>query len=297
MWSWLRGSLIVLPCLLAGPARAVNPALMPGDAFFHSTLTAESLESFGDKGIGLEYVYPPGSMAFCGYAGFERLEVVGDTAAISESVKAVYRALRRDFELELRVDSAGKQKELNGFDLFVYPKEVRWSRSTVVGLKYNEDWASLPPEAAEGGSSRSRMPGAKAEARYTTFVEGAPAVLLDWQHGEKVPALGVRYSSGLAWGVPGSRLEAAATIDAEDIQVIITPNKLEDIFIWMTQSPEFDDMSYSQFFSVTSEGVTQWHSGDWDLSEEGLGELNALPWSPNDSKRAATGEESLSDDE
>lgn len=274
------GSLIVASCVAS--AYAVNPGLMPGDAFFHSTLTEDALESFGERRIVLEYVYPPDSVAFCGYAGFNRLEIVGDTAAISASVEAVYRALRRDYDLQLRVDSDGKQWETNGFELFVYPKEVKWSRSTVVGLKYNEGWADFVPQAPRRNGKKLPLPKASIEKRYTTFVEGDAAVILDWQFGETVPPLGARYPPELEGKIPVGGRELVATIDAKDIQIVITPCELDDVFRWMTRAS--DDSGYSFFLAVTSEGVTKWHSGGWDVEKQMRGRLNSEPWSPDDSE-------------
>lgn len=286
-YQTIRCAVLLVASGLGAFACAVNPEFMPGDAFFHSILTKQSLSSFGDERIAIEYSYPGHTATFCGYAGFNKLAITGNTAPLADRIKQVYNALRISFPREVSIDADGEQTELNGFHLFVYPKEFEWSQSLVVGVKYNEEWKSLPDEGLDS-KSREWGPPITHVGRYTSFLHAAEAVVHDWRYGPEVPGLPVTYEPGTGWGIPGPPLEAVAKIDVAKVQVLIVPENLDDVFGWMAGVTDFDsdcpsEGGYFSFYAVTTDGVTKYHSGSWGEDEgESWGLINSEPWSPEE---------------
>ena len=147
----------VLPVFMASQALAMNIAFMPGDAFFHALLTEESLADLSDEGMRFRYAHVPMSGGLCGYAGFENLQVTGDTSILNEHLRALYRSLREFYWKELRVNPDGTTTETNGFHVFIHNADVEWSSSPSsqrIGIKYNESWPNLPESAFQGESRK-----------------------------------------------------------------------------------------------------------------------------------------------
>ena len=143
--------LFLVAVSLIAPAAQGNVAFMPGDAFFHSDLTEAAVaDTSGDETFRLKYSHVPLSGGLGGYAGFEWLEVTGDTTALRHHLKVLYESLRMDNPKEVRINHDGSVTELNGFHIFVYNADVKWDggfASQGLGMKYNESWTDLPASA------------------------------------------------------------------------------------------------------------------------------------------------------
>lgn len=148
-------SLMLLPGM-SQIACGVNLSFMPGDAFFHARLTRESVEKLTSKHpLELIYDYDLKSGTLGGYAGFANLAVENATDRLKQDLKTLYSTLRVSFPLELRMRAEKEQApvELNGFHLFVYNRNVDFNKQRI-GLKYNEAWMNLPPEALNSPSRK-----------------------------------------------------------------------------------------------------------------------------------------------
>lgn len=148
-----RVLLTMVLALPAARASAANIYFMPGDAFFHTQLTEDRVQSLSaDRGsVVFGYVLPIESASFGGFAGFRRLEIRDFPPELSENLQLVYRKLRGEGgRIVLTYSENGKEKtqELNGYHLFVYNKTADFGRQRI-GIRYNESWRKLPPEALQ----------------------------------------------------------------------------------------------------------------------------------------------------
>lgn len=260
----LRTIVVALAALAAAfPASAVNLAFMPGDAFFHAELTAKSLKRFGGSGIGLEYAYPPDTFAFCGYAGFTKMKIVGETRALSSHVKSFFKARYKQQAGKEYVGAMGPEEDFAGFRLFVYDRSFAYTPGSRIGLKYNENWARLQKEATDS-PKRKRGMGRTEELRFTTFVPTVDAVAHEWQHATEVSGLPTRVPAGAGWGTSGPRIKEPAQIDAAKVQLVVVPE--HNLAVLFERTPG------TEFFAITIDGIVRWH---WDERRDHQSE----PWS------------------
>jgi hypothetical protein len=225
----------------AALCRACNPGFIPGDACFHSILTDDFLTQLraGGKVMQLHYAYPE-PLVGCGYTGFAHLEIRNCPPSLHVSLEKVYRAVRKTHPKLVRIlddrGSGDRGIEINGLDLFVYNKEVDW-KSEKIGLKYNEHWYDFPVDPAllknRGGwlstnKDSDRM--AIACYRYVSFLPGLEAVAEDWQYSSRFAGLAVRVPNVNDWGLGGPEIESPVTANAEDVQLVVTCEPLDDYF-------------------------------------------------------------------
>jgi hypothetical protein len=222
---------------LASPCGAVNPGFIPGDACFHSLLTEDYLQTLRPAGgvIELQYIYPE-PMMFCGYGGFDRLTVRNCPPALYDGLRRAYRATRKDHPKLVQVfeDKGGRKQsvEFNGLDLFVCNKNCDW-KTQKIGLRYNEHWFDFPinsPRPKSGWldprSARMNVPA----YRYVSFLSGADADVEDWQNSQRIPGLAVRLPDVKGWEFAGPKIEAPVLANAEDIELVVTCDPLDDYF-------------------------------------------------------------------
>lgn len=249
---------------------------MPGDAFFSTRLTAKAAEKLPAEGGTLKfgYAYPEGSGDFCGFAGFTRLEVLGADSDFVKNVRAVHRAIRRDYPLqvEVRVDEDGNrmESELNGIQAFIYNRNADWEKQRIA-IKYNEGWFSLP-KAALSGPRSSKPFDMTACMQYVSFVPGAEVVAHDWKYAAKFVGLQAKLPDVEGWGVAGPRIKEPVTVQADDIQLIVLEGgSIDEAY------GEEDDVA---FYSISAEGVDYCY---WsDDHEEGESRFFTYIWnSPN----------------
>lgn len=229
-----------------------NVAFMPGDAFFHAKLTSAVVESFPANGgkLILSYSHVPLSGGFGGYAGFEQMEIRNVPSQMTSALRGLYTELRRHHAkvVWIDVDAEGNEiaREMNGFHLFVYNRDVKW-RSQVIGLKYNERWTDLPPQATlptEGSPVRF---GRSPMIMYTSFIATYSAVVEDWKNARRFHTLKVNVPKGVPWGLPGPKITQSVSVDAADIQLIICPD--DDLKLYFKKKRNFE------FFAVDVDGV------------------------------------------
>ena len=182
-------------------ARANNNYFLPGDSFFHAVLTEAALtEIEKSKSPVLRYNRPDHlDWAFCGYAGFEQLQVKEMSPTIKKHLRALYRHLREEHPLRIELvpetksvrgkDGEGDvevktgkilRRELNGFSMFFYNADFDANRFRL-GLKYNENWLE---EVVAFGHRREH-------AQFEFFVREEKAILSDWRDCRAVKPLEV----------------------------------------------------------------------------------------------------------
>lgn len=233
----------------ASPVFAVNLSFMPGDSFFHDLLTEELLGTASEKGIRLRYSGVPGEGGFCGYAGFIDLQITGNTTTLSRHLRTLYKSLRKYYSKELRVNDDGTMTETNGFHLFIYNADIKWSKgyaSQRLGIKYNESWANLPDSAIQSKTRKLGIAHVKAH-KYDTFVKVPDAIIHDWKYGKEFKELDVKVPEGIGWGITGPRIKATVSIDAAKIQIVLVPES--NLKPYFQQKPKYE------FYSVTNDGI------------------------------------------
>ncbi|MCR9200354.1 MAG: hypothetical protein NXI04_17100 [Planctomycetaceae bacterium] len=168
---------------------------VPGDAFFAASgFRTEG----GAENMALVFVdiSLQGTPAFRDYAGFHFLKVTGE-------ITPVLAALRR-------VPAPPE-------DLFflVYNKAFLHSQGRF-GLKYNEDWFRPPQQAA---TQRKSFP---ATGCYTSLVNGAEAVQLDWRLSARFEGLTAKLPQEVTdWARPGELIRTPAHIPVTQIAVVV----------------------------------------------------------------------------
>ncbi len=155
---------------VAQSATATNTGFLPGDAFFHTRLTSEQIQSLDDVAdqvfVYRQPVNTPGT--FSGYAGFWKLRYEAMPEPLRFNLQKLCHHLRAT-RYPLRVERRENERELNPFDLFIYPSDFDQTK-TRVALKFNEDWTSHT-------------------LRFPTFVPVSDLVAYEWQRASRVPAL------------------------------------------------------------------------------------------------------------
>lgn len=228
---------------------AVNIAFVPGDAFFPSILTTVDLERFEQDGLILKYRYPPSMVfSFCGYSGFQKLHITGNTDKLIENLQRCYQVNRETFRKELIEESDGTLRETNGLLLLVYNKNVDWQSTRLrLGIKYNENWNNYPDDAFTKVPRRLKN---KAYI-YNTFVKTADAVIHDWQYAEKFSGINVNVPPGTGWGYPGPQIDVPVTIDADAVQIVVLSFDNTEKLFRQRYRQDFDVVNSEGYFRYT----------------------------------------------
>ncbi|MCC9609017.1 hypothetical protein LOC68_07350 [Blastopirellula sp. JC732] len=180
---------LALLLFAASYSRASNNYFMPGDAFFHVTVTEELLDSLEKRQPPYVWDYSlrdTFEMAFCGYAGYEKATVEIADKQFLANLRKVYDDVRRYNAKEIREirrdDGTRVTEETNGLHLFFYRDDFDLDDYRIA-LRYNENW-------------RSECFKFTSHARLCCFIDAAAAVEDDWRDGESVPGLNVQFPQG-----------------------------------------------------------------------------------------------------
>lgn len=264
-------------------ASATNIAFFPGDAFFALRLSEDLIREIAanpeqsKRDIEFRYAYSAEYGTFGGFAGFERLLIRNVSSDLRDQLRRTYYALREyeHQELSIRFGSDGSRVsfETNPFTVFIYNRDVDWQRQRV-GIKYNESWANLPPEAIEKlrGPNWSKI----VASRYVPFLSTWQATAHDWKYAATFDPLRVEVPAGISWGLAGQPIPEPVAIDATKIQFVILPDEesLLDLF---------DRDEATAFVSLSPDGpkVVGWQDSkpdvsDWDFDPAPVFERNDL---------------------
>jgi hypothetical protein len=180
---------------------ANNNYFLPGDSFFHAVLTeAVLVEMEKSKSPVFKYNRPDHlNSFFCGYAGFEQLQVKDMSPAIKKNLTMLYRHLREAYPLQIELiqetklvrDASGGfdnevktgkmlRREMNGFSMLFYNADFDADRYRL-GLKYNENWVE---QVVAFGHRQEHV-------QFEFFVREEEAILSDWRDCRLVKPLDV----------------------------------------------------------------------------------------------------------
>jgi hypothetical protein len=180
---------------------ANNNFFLPGDSFFHAILTEAVLADIEkSKSPVFQYNRPDHlNSFFCGYAGFEQLQVKDMSPAIKKNLTMLYRHLREAYPLQIELvqetklvrDASGGfdnevktgkilRREMNGFSMLFYNADFDADRYRLA-LKYNENWVK---EVVAFGHRQEHV-------QFEFFVREEEAILSDWRDCQLVKPLNV----------------------------------------------------------------------------------------------------------
>ena len=213
-------------------------------------------------------------ISFSGYAGFNNLRLEAVPARLVADLRRVYRdhrkSMRKIVGLDIMEDGTQSETEMNPPIAFLYNRDVDWSAQRI-GLKYNEDWPSLPREAFDGPGRNLSLGADNEHIRaevYQPLVKTFDAVVEDWRNARRFAPLRVSVPNNVAWGKAHEPIKEPVVVQSGDVQVIVTTEEdLEDYFL---RRPDV------RFYQVTPDGINvcRWlQEGDGiGLLREKLGE-------------------------
>lgn len=250
---------------LIQPLHANNNYFLPGDAFFHTILTLESIpkrEKEPETIFGYRFVCEP---AFCGSAGYSQLKLDQQNRELAKNIRKAYFQARKSTPLNLKrktykttpltdIDNSAWKpenfKETNGLSLFFYNEDYDWKRRNIA-VKYNEDWLGDLKTFGFGGG------------RYCEFVSTADAVVASWAIGKYIQPLNVQ--------LPDSPIVKHKSVDTP----MLPKGQLKALILF--------DRNYKQYFEmrngkdlleVTNQGINHYiiHRKEWKLYKDVYGE-------------------------
>jgi hypothetical protein len=256
MARYLLATSAFLWLALLGPtnAQAHNTFFLPGDAFFHTVLTGEVVQQFQrEKNVRLSYKRPADAeFAFCGYAGFQHLDLVDAPRGLKENVAALYRKLREKRPAVFDEHDDGTKHEVNGFHLFAYNADFDFANRHI-GLRYNENWVE---ETMAFGHRREHV-------FLEEFVRARKATSEDWRDAASVKSLAADCPKA---GMPRSGRDYDPALLRQGYVLVVAEREgLEDYFL-MKEGATYYTLAGDQ----VARNVVQ------------LGEWNKHPWSEKD---------------
>lgn len=165
---------------------ANNNLFLPGDAFFPTELTADSIAKLATEKKQHEFVYSSfGGYdgAFCGYAGYNRAKISSLDDAFIENLKSAYEQIREYEPRTLREEKRdGKTvlREINGIRVLFYNESFEFPKFEL-GLRYNENWVT---ETVKFGHQPRSV-------RLCCLLDSKDAVMVSWRDAGLVDSLDV----------------------------------------------------------------------------------------------------------
>jgi hypothetical protein len=164
-------AVLVLLGMATKSAYATNNYFFPGDAFFHTTLSEDTLNRIEKEASPrFAYAYPNEDREeyLCGYAGFEILAFTAMPKAFKRNLSFVYHEIRKTHSKKL----TESKYESNPLHVFFYNTTFDFQKRRLC-LRYNEDWP-------------------KETQHLELFVTTPEAVLEEWRNSTKVKRLTAR---------------------------------------------------------------------------------------------------------
>lgn len=212
--------ILLLPSILV----AGNTDFLPGDAFFHTRLTAKRLETLkNSEEKSFQYIRPEDeATAGCGYAGYSKLIVKNLKEETIDILNKIYLKRPVKYYEEFTYTENDKKvierRELDAAHVFIYNKDFDFQKY-FIGLKYNENWAK---ESISFGHKH---------ASYESFLP--EKVIDDWRDSKKVKKLQTNaklknFSKSKKPFYSGNY--PAPEIDAKDCLFIVTDVRLSGAY-------------------------------------------------------------------
>lgn len=250
---------------LIQPLHATNNYFLPGDAFFHSILTLESIQKREREKEAIydyRFVCEP---AFCGYAGYSELKLDKQNKELAKNIHKAYFEIRKSRSLKLQrktyktapLTNTEKPswnpenfEETNGLSLLFYNEDYDWKRRNIA-VKYNEDWLGDLKKFGFGGG------------RYCEFVSTADAVVASWARGKYIPPLNVQ--------LPDTPIEKYKTVNTP----MLPKGKLKALILFDRNYKQYFEMrNHKDLIEVTNKGMNRYiiHQKQWKLFKDVYGE-------------------------
>lgn len=271
MRTRLTGLLICVLFAGACPCWGHNTYFLPGDAFFHTVLTEDVVDSrLQMDNPSFAYSRPdPFVGAACGDAGYYVLEFVNMPKAFKENLQRAYLELSKlkpkkdetknesqDIEKAAGSGDADIDKEtaqyLNGFSLFFYNASFDFRKYRLC-VKYNERWVK---ETAAFGHGENHV-------QLDSFVDSFSAFSDEWRDSAAVEPLNATCPA-----LPNDDADGATdwrTVRVESgIRAIVLPVKEFDRY----GAPDGADTAGAPWFlDVTESGIKRFvhKNGNWRL--------------------------------
>ncbi len=241
-----------------GPAN--NNLFLPGDAFFPTALTKESVEALQKEKVGQRSFryssfggYPA---AFCGYAGYENAVIPAVDDRFAKNLLLAYQDLRkyqrRELQEEVKEDGKTAVLETNGMQVLFYPAEFNFPKYEL-GLQYNENWIA---ETMKFGHR-------KQDIRMCSLFANSEAVEHCWRDADEVPALPATLPDVVLKTTPQTK--EPVVVQGKVKAIVVGPHAtLASIF-----QSDFESTSLSLYI-VDSEGLTTltFLDGEWKSSDD-----------------------------
>ena len=206
--------------LFATPCSGNNSYFIPGDAFFYFEIDQSEWKALqsGDLKI-LDYDRPEEmEFAFCGYAGYKKLELSNLSNKFRGQLIEAIAAMKKKYptriveidhgEAGLQIGKSGiERKETNKLRIFLYNSSFDYSKLRI-GLKYNESWADT---AVRRGFERNHF-------RYDFFVPTPEGIAESWRMGSAVSPLKVQLPDA-----DQNKLTSPMKIEPSEVTFLICP--------------------------------------------------------------------------
>jgi len=202
---------------------ANNNLFLPGDAYFPTELTADTIAKLATDKDRHEFVYSSfGGYdgAFCGYAGYHRAKISSLDDAFIANLKSAYEQIR---EFEPRTLSEEKRdgktylRETNGIRVLFYDESFEFPKFAL-GLRYNENWVA---ETVKFGHQPRSV-------RLCCLLDDKDAIMVSWRDAELVDPLDVSLPEIELKPVPET--DSPLTINGKIKAIVFGSTPLVDYF-------------------------------------------------------------------
>lgn len=178
-------------------AWATNIFFLPGDAFFHSRLTAETIAAIRNgETVAFGYSRPSHVGAFgCGFAGHQKLTYSNMADEFRHHLLDACDELRRSYPRRLTtIETLDPPKshvsEENPLHLLIYNAAYDWKDQGLY-LKFNENWTTEAKGPGGAGFFGGYVKPPKARD-YEPFLRDADSLMNEWRDAAEIQALDVK---------------------------------------------------------------------------------------------------------
>lgn len=230
-------SACLFAAVLTNVSSANNNLFLPGDAFFHTSLTlaqSTELRTASEKPPVFEYSFHGAAFhgAFCGYAGYGRVTIADDDGKFAANLADAYDWARFYSRREWRETGVpGELIEINPVHVFFYPAAFDINQHRV-GLRYNERWID---EVLKFGHHRQHV-------RLCCFLDGKDAIEQSWRDAAVVPELDVQ--------IPEAKIKPSEKIT----EPVVISGKFKAIVLPDDLSGCLEPEDYSKIYVVDAAG-------------------------------------------
>ena len=250
----LRKTIAIAAFSFLGTAACIanNNLFLPGDAFFPTLLTKDSIARMratksGDRTF--EYIATDvEGGAMCGYAGYANATIPSVDDAFAENLDRVYSkilSLRGRSLIERTENGKTTITENGGMRVLFYPSGFDFQVHRI-GLKYNENWVE---ESKKFGHEKEHI-------SYSSLINQAEAVAISWRDSLDVKGLQAKLPDVALEPTP--RMEVPVILSEPVRAYVLGFGSLEKFF-------DPDENAWLTLYIVDSKGVEEWHHqlGEW----------------------------------